>query len=142
MPEAVVKQVEGITFIGKGASGHWIPMDGPEEFGGENAATRPIELLAIGLGGCTGADVASILQKMKMMPDKFEIRVAYERAEEHPRPFTSLKIIYHFWGNELDKQKIEKAIDLSQNRYCGASAMLSKAVAIEHEYFVHASTEK
>jgi putative redox protein len=139
MAEVIVKQVEGIQFIGKGDSGHWVPMDGPEEFGGANAGTRPIELLAIGLAGCTGADVASILTKMRVKPDKFHIKVEYERAPEHPKPFTTLKIIYHFWGKDLDTEKLEKAIDLSQNRYCGASAMLAKAVPIDHEYVIHES---
>lgn len=131
MPEAIVKQVEGINFVGKGPSGHWVPMDGPEEFGGSNAGTRPIELLVIGLAGCTGADVASILAKMRVKTDDFQIKVEYERAEEHPKPFTKMKLIYHFWGKGLDKEKLEKAIDLSQNRYCGASYMLGKAVNIE-----------
>ena len=141
MPEVIVKQVAGINFVGKGPSGHWVPMDGPEEFGGSDAGTRPIELLVIGLAGCTGADVASILAKMRQKTDDFQIKVEYERGEEHPKPFTKVKIIYHFWGKDLDRDKLEKAIDLSQNRYCGASDMFSKAVKVEHEYFVHEGNE-
>lgn len=138
MPEEVIiKQIEGIQFVGKGPSGHWVAMDGPEEFGGSNAATRPIELLLIGLGSCTGADVVSVLAKMRQNVTNFQVKVEFERAKEHPKVFTWIKLNYHFWGTGLEKEKLEKAIDLSQNRYCSASAMLGKAVKIDHSYVVH-----
>ncbi|TFH02702.1 MAG: OsmC family peroxiredoxin, partial [Calditrichales bacterium] len=84
---AEVLQVRGISFVGKAGSGHWVPMDGPEDLLGSNAATRPKELLLIGLGGCTGADVASILHKMKEKVDRFEIDIQAESATEHPKVF-------------------------------------------------------
>jgi putative redox protein len=139
MAEVIVKQVEGIQFVGQGPSGHWVPMDGPEEFGGMNAGTRPIELLLIGLAGCTGADVASILAKMKVKTSKFEIRVEYDRTTEHPKVFKDVKLIYHFWGKNLDavRDKLEKAINLSQDRYCGATEMLRQSFEINHEYHIY-----
>ena len=134
---AEVVQVRGISFVGKAESGHWVPMDGPEDFLGSNAATRPKELLLIGLGGCTGADVASMLQKMKEKIDRFEIDIQAESATEHPKVFTKIHILYKFWGDSLKSSNLEKAINLSQDKYCSVSAMLKKAVAITHSYEIN-----
>lgn len=124
-----VKQVEGITFVGKGNSNHWVVMDGPETFGGAEAGTRPMELFLISLGGCTGADVASLLQKMRVHVDKFEIDISADRAPEHPKYYTKIDLVYRFWGKNLEtfKDKIEKAINLSQEKYCSVSAMIRLA---------------
>jgi len=132
-----VVQVRGITFIGKAASGHWIPMDGPADFAGSDAATRPKELILISLGGCTGADVASILSKMKEDITRFIINIDAETANEHPKVFTTIHITYTFWGKELKESNIEKAIFLSQDRYCSVTAMLKKAVEITHSYEIN-----
>ncbi len=125
----VVKQVEGITFVGRGESRHWVPMDGPETFHGSNAGTRPMELFLISLAGCTGADVASLLEKMRVDVDKFELIVEAERAAEHPKVYTKIDLEYRFYGDNLEasKDKIEKAIELSQWKYCSVSAMIRKA---------------
>ncbi len=135
MSEVIVKNVDGITFMGHGKSKHWVAMDGPATFGGSEAATRPMELFLISLGGCTGADVASLLKKMRVNVTKFEIHIDAERAEEHPKVYTRLTLVYKLWGKDLeaDKEKIEKAIDLSQNKYCSISAMI-KAANIPVEY--------
>jgi len=124
-----VKQVDGLTFVGKGISNHWVVMDGPEEFGGANAGTRPMELVLVGLGGCTGADVVSLLKKMRVNVDKFEIHIHAQRAEEHPRVYTRIDMVYKFWGKNLkaSESKIIKAVDLSQEKYCSVSAMLRMA---------------
>ena len=132
-----VFQVKGITFVGKSASGHWVPMDGPAEFQGSNAATRPKELILIGLGGCTGADVASILHKMKEKVSRFEIEIEAETANEHPKVFTHIQLNYRFWGENLRTENIEKAINLSQDRYCSVSAMLRKACEITHKFEIN-----
>jgi putative redox protein len=132
-----VVQVRGLTFVGKASSGHWVPMDGPEDFQGSDSATRPKELILIGLGGCTGADVASIMHKMRENMQRFEIDIDAERAAEHPKVFTKIHLIYKFWGNDLKKANIEKAINLSQDRYCSVSAMLKKAVDITFEYVIN-----
>ena len=132
-----VVQVRGISFIGKAQSNHWVAMDGPKEFGGSNGAARPKELILIGLGGCTGADVASILEKMKEPVVRFEIDIDAKSADEHPKVFTTINITYNFWGDNLKTGNIEKAISLSQDKYCSVSAMLKKAVKITHSYKIN-----
>jgi len=135
--KAEVIQVRGITFIGKAESGHWLSMDGPAEFEGSDSATRPKELILIGLGGCTGADVTSILHKMREKISRFEINIEAESATEHPKVFTKIQINYRFWGEDLKKENIEKAIELSQEKYCSVTAMLKDAVAITHSYEIN-----
>ncbi len=135
--KANVLQVSGITFIGRAASNNWVAMDGPEDFGGCNAATRPKELILIGLGGCTGSDVAAILQKMRENVKRFEVELDAEVAEEHPKVFTKIHILYKFWGEDLNKANIEKAINLSQDRYCSVTAMLKQAIEITHAYQIN-----
>jgi putative redox protein len=129
MNTVVVKNLEGITFVGRGNSNHWVVTDGTPEHGGSDAGSRPIELFLISLGGCTGADVASMLQKMQVDYRKFEIHIEAERAAEHPKVYTRINLVYKFWGDNLptQKEKIEKAIDLSQNKYCSVSAMVKAA---------------
>jgi putative redox protein len=137
--EAKIIQVKGITFIGKTDSKHWVPMDGPAEFQGSDAAIRPKELILISLGGCSGSDVASILNKMREKVHRFEIDIRAESATEHPKVFTKIHIIYKFWGEDLKQNNIEKAINLSQERYCSVSAMLRAAVDITHSYEINPS---
>lgn len=135
--EAKVIQVEGITFVGKTDSNHWVPMDGPTEFQGHNAAMRPKELILVSLGGCSGSDIASILHKMHEKVHRFEIDLQAEMASEHPKVFTKIHITYKFWGEDLKDANIEKAINLSQERYCSVSAMLRASVNISHSYQIN-----
>ena len=112
-------------------------MDGSQAFGGSEAATSPIELFLISLGGCTGMDVASMLKKMRVNFDKFEIQIDSERATEHPKVYTKIDLVYKFWGKDLeaDKAKIEKAINSSQDKYCSVSAMIKEAnIPLNHSY--------
>lgn len=132
--KAFVKQVQGITFVGKTDSNHWITMDGPENFGGSNAGIRPKELILISLAGCTGSDIASILQKKKVKLDGFEMNITADVAEEHPQVFTKINLEYVFYGKNLPVNEIERAIELSQTKYCSVSAMLKKAMPVEHTY--------
>jgi len=132
--KAFVKQVQGITFVGKTDSNHWITMDGPEDFGGSNAGIRPKELILISLAGCTGSDVASILQKKRVKLDGFEMNITADVAEEHPQVFTKINLEYVFYGKNLPIKEIERAIELSQTKYCSVTAMLQKAMPIEHSY--------
>ncbi len=129
---AEVIQVRGITFTGRADSGHWVSMDGPSDFKGSDSATSPKELVLIGLGGCTGADVASIVSKMKENVERFEIDIHAEMADEHPKVFTKIHITYKFWGDNLNEQNLQKAIDLSQDKYCSVSAMLKKTIPINY----------
>ena len=132
--KAFVKQVQGITFVGKTDSNHWITMDGPENFGGSNAGIRPKELILISLAGCTGSDVASILQKKKVKFDGFEMNITAEQQEEHPQVYTKINLEYVFYGKDVQAKDVERAIELSLTKYCSVTAMLQKAVEITHNY--------
>jgi len=132
--EAHIKWLSGLALAGKGSSNHWVPMDGPEKNGGFNAATRPLELLLIGLGGCTGMDVLSILKKKRIQFDDFEIKLEAEQAGEYPKVFTRIKIKFIVYGKNINPQNIERAIELSENKYCSASAMLKHTAQIDTSY--------
>lgn len=132
--KALVKQVQGITFIGKTDSNHWITMDGPEHVGGSNAGIRPKELLLIALGGCTGSDVASILGKKKVKLDGFEMNINADVSEEHPQVFTKINLEYVFYGKNVPVKDVERAIELSLTKYCAVTSMLRKAMPVEHTY--------
>jgi putative redox protein len=134
--KAYVKQIKGISFAGRTDSNHWVTMDGPEEFGGSNAGTRPKELLLIALAGCTGSDVVNILKKKKAALDDFEINITADTAEEHPQVFTKIHIEYVFYGDNLQIKDLERAIELSQTKYCSVTKMLEKAIEITHSYRV------
>lgn len=131
---AIVKHIQGVTFIGKTDSNHWVVMDGPEQFGGSDAGIRPKELLLIALGGCTGSDVSVILQKKKVKLDGFEMNIKAEVQETHPQVFTKIHLEYVFYGKDIPKEAVERAIELSQKTYCSVTAMLQKAVEITHSY--------
>lgn len=129
-----VKQLQGITFAGIGDSDAWVMMDGPSDFGGSSGAVRPKELLLHSLGGCTGSDVASILQKKRIQVDKLEMNISAETSDDHPKIFTSAHIEYVFYGKDIDEKAVERAIELSQTKYCGVTFMLAKAFPITHSY--------
>lgn len=132
--KAMIKHIQGVTFIGKADSNHWVTMDGPENFGGSNAGIRPKELLMLALGGCSGSDVTSILTKKKIKVDGFEMNITAESAEEHPQVFTKMHIEYVFSGKNIPVKDVERAIELSLTKYCTVTAMLQKAMPIEHSY--------
>jgi putative redox protein len=129
-----LKQVKGLTLAAKGESNHWITMDGPEKLGGNNAGVRPKELLLMALAGCTGSDVVSILLKKRSNLTDFEINITAQQTEEHPKVFTQIDLEYVFYGKDLKVNDVERAIELSTTTYCGVSAMLRKAIKINHTY--------
>jgi putative redox protein len=131
---AYLKRIKGITFAGKTDTNHWLTMDGPEEFGGSDAGMRPKELLLLALAGCTASDVVTILSKKRALLDDFEINIKSEISEEHPKVFTKIDLEYVFYGKELNVKDIERAIELSQTKYCAVTAMLEKAIEIKHSY--------
>ena len=137
--KAVVKQIQGITFVGKTESNNWVTMDGPESFGGSNAAIRPKELLLLSLAGCTGADVSAILQKKRVKLDGFEINVSAESTETHPKVYTKIHLEFMFYGTGIKEKDVEKAIELSQTVYCGVTAMLEKSIEITHSFKIEES---
>lgn len=128
-----------MSFTGSGKSGFMVPLGADTSVGGDNDGFRPMELIALGLAGCTAMDVISILQKKRQDITDFEVVVSTERAEEHPKVFTNVKVEYLVKGHHVDPAAIERAIELSSTRYCPAQAMLEKAVKIEHSYKVSES---
>ena len=133
---AEVVMVKGLTFVGKADSGHWVNMDAPAELGGTGAATRPLELFLVGLGGCTGMDVVSILTKKKMPPREFRVEIRSERAPDHPKVFTHIHIAYHVAGANVTPEAVGEAVRLSQEKYCSAYAILTKSCSVTSEYTV------
>lgn len=125
----------GMRFVYESQTGHGLLTDAPEAAGGGNTAATPIELLILGLIGCTGVDVASILTKMKEPLEGLKVTAETERAEDHPKVYTKIHLTYHVKGS-VNVKKLERAINLSENRYCSASAMLSKTAEITHEYLI------
>lgn len=134
-----IKHIKGVTFIGKGDTNHWVSVDGPEEFQGSNAGTRPKELLLISLGTCTGSDVATILRKKQVPLQDMELEVRGDVVETHPKVFSKIHIIYKFFGTNLSDKDLKRAIELSQNKYCPIAAMLSKACEITYSYQINPS---
>lgn len=133
--QAIVKQVNGgVTFMAKGDSGHWVSMDGPTDFGGSNAASRPKELVLFALGGCTGSDVAAILRKKRVPLQGFEMRISATQAEEHPQVYTDIHVDYVFYGTDINPADVERAIELSTTKYCSVSAMLRASVKLTHSF--------
>lgn len=122
-----------MSFDGNGPSGFNIPLGTDPSVGGDNDGTRPLELLAIGLAGCTGMDVISILQKKKQRVTGFEVKVHADRADEHPRVFTRVTIEYIVTGHAIDANAVARAVELSETKYCPAQAMLSKTAPFEHK---------
>ena len=131
---ALVKQVQGITFAGNTDSNHWVMMDGPAEFGGSNAGTRPKELLLLALGGCTASDVISILKKKRVELEGFEIHITAKQRDEYPQVFTEIHLEYVIRGNDIRPEDVVQAIELSESKYCSVSAMLRPAVPITWAY--------
>lgn len=136
-----LKQVKGLTLAAKGESNHWITMDGPEKLGGSDAGIRPKELVLMALAGCTGSDVVSILKKKRINLTDFEINIAAQQSEEHPKVFTHIDLEYVFYGKDIKEKDVERAIELSTETYCGVSAMLKKAMTINHTFRI-VETEK
>ena len=113
--------------------GFHFDVDAEPHVGGANRGPRPKALLLSALGGCTGMDVVSILKKMRMPFESFAVEVTGELSDEHPKYFKTLHVRYHFTGKELDRSKIERAVELSQTQYCGVTAMLGKSAVITTE---------
>jgi putative redox protein len=123
-----------MTFSGEAESGFTIPLGTDPAVGGDDDGLRPMELVAIGLAGCTAMDVISILQKKRQDVTDFEVKVHAERAADHPKVFTHIVIEYLVTGHDVEPAAIERAIELSETKYCPAQAMLAKACSIEHKY--------
>ncbi len=132
--KARVVWVENSKFLGESGSGHTVLMDGPPEGGGENLGIRPMEMLLVGMGGCTAYDVIHILRKGRHDVRGCELRLDAERADTDPKVFTKIHIHYVVKGKNLSEAVVRRAIDLSAEKYCSASIMLGKSAEITHDY--------
>ena len=129
-----VKWIDGMLMVGKSDSGHAIVMDGPPEIGGENLGVRPMEMLLLGMTGCTMIDVVSTLKKMREDVVDCQTQVSADRAAEYPKVFTNIHVHFILSGKQLNPSKVDKAIKLSAEKYCSASIMIGKTAIITHDY--------
>lgn len=129
--ELGIKWTGKMAFSGVTPSGHEIKMDAAEEVGGENTGARPTELLLNAVAGCTGIDIISILAKMRLEPSSFEMQVKGERAEDHPKRFTTVHIQYVLEG-DLPEDKVVRAIKLSKDKYCSVSHSLNAEITVSY----------
>lgn len=132
--KARVKWFEHMTFVGETSSGHTVVMDGPPEHGGRNIAARPMELLLLGMGGCTAFDVVQILKKARQDVTDCVVELQAERAATVPAVFTQIHAHFLVSGRNLSEKQVQRAIDLSSNKYCSASIMLGKTAKITHDF--------
>jgi putative redox protein len=132
--KARVKWIEGAAFLGESGSGHAVVLDGSPEAGGRNLGIRPMESLLIGLGACTALDVVSILNKGRQPLADCVVEVEAERAETVPKVFTRIHVHFVVTGTGLDPKKVARAVKLSAETYCSASAMLGATAEISHDF--------
>ena len=132
--QARVKWLDHMSFVGESGSGHSVVMDGAPEVGGRNLGIRPMEMLLLGLGGCSSFDVVLILQKSKQAVTDCEVLIEAERAEKDPKVFTKIHLHFIVKGHNLAPDKVERAINLSAEKYCSASIMFGKTAEISHDF--------
>ncbi len=131
---AQVTWVDGMQFVGEAGSGHSIVLDGKESVGGRDTGARPLELLLVGLAGCTAMDVKFILQRRRQKVTGVQVKVEAERAEEHPKVYTQIRLKYIVSGHNLSEKAVVDSIEQSEGKYCSASAMLGKTADISYTY--------
>jgi putative redox protein len=130
--KARIKWVQDVTFIGESGSGHSVVMDGAPEAGGRNLGVRPMEMMLLGLGGCSAFDVVLILKRGREQVTDCVVELDGERAAEDPKVFTKVTLRYIVTGRGLDRKKVERAVQLSADKYCSASAMFAKTAQLAH----------
>jgi putative redox protein len=130
--KARVQWLDGRAFVGESGSGHAVVMDGSPESGGRNIGIRPMEMLLLGLGGCTAFDIVMILERMREAVTGIDLALEGERASDDPKVYTRVKLIYKITGRNLKPANVERAVKLSSEKYCSASAMFAKTAEIEH----------
>ncbi len=132
--KARIKWVEGVMFVGESGSGHSVVIDGPPEYGGRNLGIRPMELLLQGLGGCTAFDVMMILKKARQPVTDCVVEIEAQRADTEPKVFTKIHIHFIVTGSGVSEKHLQRAIQLSAEKYCSASIMLGQVAEISHDY--------
>ena len=135
--KARVKLIEGVCFVGQSESSHSVVMDGAPESGGKNLGVRPMEMLLMGLGGCSAFDVVLILRKSRQQISDCVADLSAERADSDPKVFTKIHVHFTVTGKGLDPKRVEQAVKLSAEKYCSASIMLGKTAVITHDFEIH-----
>jgi len=131
-----------MCFDAEAGSGHHVTLDAAEHGGGQNTGFRPMELLLVGLGGCTGMDVISILRKKRQQVTGYAVHVSGIRAEENPMVFVEITVVHIVTGHHIQPEAVARAIQLSEERYCGAGAMLGKVAHLTHTFRIVEEAEK
>jgi len=134
--KARVKLIEGVCFAGQSESGHTVVMDGPPDSGGKNLGVRPMEMLLLGLGGCSAFDVVHILRKGRQAITDCIAEIDATRADTDPKVFTRIHVHFIVSGRSLDAKRVEQAVKLSAEKYCSASIMLGKVAEISHDFVI------
>ncbi len=132
--KARIKWVQDVMFVGESETGHAVVLDGAPEIGGRNLGMRPMEMLLLGMGGCTAIDVMLILKKSREQVKDCEIELQAQRADTDPKVFTAIHVHFIVTGKDLKEATVKRAIDLSAEKYCSASIMLGKTATITHDY--------
>lgn len=127
-----VKHIKGMHFQAEGQAKVVTHMDSSVVAGGTGMGASPMEIVLMAIGGCSGMDVVSILEKMRVAYARFEIALQGERAGEHPRVFTDIEVVYRFWGQDLPEDKLRRAISLSMEKYCSVANMIDKAASLTY----------
>ncbi len=139
MMETRLRWAGGAAFIGESSSGHTVVLDGPPEGGGRNLGPRPMEMLLLSMGACSTYDVVSILKKSRQVIHGCDVKISAKRAEEDPKIFTDIHLHFILSGDTLKKKNVERAIQLSAEKYCSASIMLGAMANITHDYEIFES---
>jgi len=137
--KARVKWLDHMSFVGESGSGHSVVMDGAPEDGGRNLGVRPMEMLLLGMGGCTAFDVVLILKRARQEIVDCEVELEAERASEVPKVFTKIHVHYIVKGRDLNEKQVARAVSLSAEKYCSASIMLAEVAEISHDYEIIAA---
>jgi putative redox protein len=139
--KARLKWIEDVCLMAEADSGHGVVIDGAPEIGGHNLGVRPMEMILMGLGGCSAMDVLTILKKQRQKVTDCVIEIEGERRDKLPKIFMEIKIHYIIRGDDLKETYVKRAVDLSVEKYCSVSAMLDKTAKITHDYEIIAETE-
>ncbi len=134
--KARIKWIEQASFVAESGSGHALVIDGAPEHGGRNLGVRPMEAVLMGVGACTAFDVVSILKKSRQRVTDCVVELEADRADQPPKVFTRIRMVYRVSGTDLDPSRVERAVTLSAEKYCSATAMLRDRVDIHHEVIV------
>ena len=134
--KARIKWIEQASFVAESGSGHAVVIDGAPEHGGRNLGIRPMEAVLMGVGACTAFDVVSILKKSRQRVSDCVVELEADRADQPPKVFTRIRMVYRVSGTDLDPSRVERAVTLSAEKYCSATAMLRDSVDIRHEVVI------